>query len=202
MPSTRKIKAPTQLVVEGRDAEVFFSALLEHMQAHNVQVQDFGGTSELAGFLKALRITPGFSTRVSSLGIIRDAETGAPAAFQSVQSALTAAQLPVPSAPNQPTGDNPRVSIFILPDNRGPGMLETLCLAAVTGDPVMPCVETYLECVQQYAAAPPRNLAKAKVQAFLASRDRPGQLREAARRGYWPWDDPTFALVKQFLQAL
>ena len=81
-------------------------------------------------------------------------------------------------------------------------MLETLCLAAVTGDPVMPCVETYLECVQQYAAAPPRNLAKAKVQAFLASRDRPGQLREAARRGYWPWDDPTFAPMKQFLQAL
>ena len=43
MPSTKTIKTPTQLVVEGRDAEVFFSALLENMQARDVQVQNFGG---------------------------------------------------------------------------------------------------------------------------------------------------------------
>ncbi len=121
MPPPQKITAPKLLIVEGRDAEVFLGALLGHVQARGVQVQDFGGTSELAGFLKALRNTSGLSTRVSSLGVIRDAETDAQAAFQSVRSALAAARLPVPSVPNRPTGDNPRVSVFILPDNTSPG---------------------------------------------------------------------------------
>ena len=264
MPPPKAITAPKLLVVEGRDTEVFLSALLEtmglagiqvqglvkeeasrladalrglpnllawldalqtpsdiagsqiaacrsvcdallsHATTNDIQIQNFGGIGDLLHFLRALTGTAAFQrSTVPSLGIVRDAETDAAAAFQSVQSALTAAQLPVPSAPNQPAGDNPQVSVFILPDNRGPGMLETLCLAAVADDPVMSCIETYLECVRQYAAAPPQNLPKATVQAFLASRERPGlRLGEAAHRGYWPWDDPTFALVKQFLQAL
>ena len=70
MPSTKTIKTSTQLVVEGRDAEVFFRVLLGHIQARDVQVQDFGGTSELAGFLKgaakhARILDPGFSHSAS-----------------------------------------------------------------------------------------------------------------------------------------
>lgn len=264
MPPPQKITAPKLLVVEGRDAEVFLSALLQtiglagiqvqgfmkeeasrladalrglpnllawldalqtptdiesdqlaacqsvcnallaHATTSDIQIQDFGGIGDMRHFLTALTGTAAFQQNmVKSLGIIRDAEDNATGAFQSVRSALAAARLPVPSAPNQPAGENPRVSVFILPDNKEPGMLETLCLAAVTDDPVMPCVETYLECVRQYAAAPPQNLPKAKAQAFLASRERPGlRLGEAAHGGCWPWDAPTFAPMKQFLQAL
>jgi hypothetical protein len=49
-----------------------------------VQLQNFGGIQELKDFLKALRNSPDFATRVGSVGIVRDAETDPHAAFQSV----------------------------------------------------------------------------------------------------------------------
>ncbi len=223
MPPPKEITAPKLLVVEGRDAEVFLSALLQtmglagiqvqglvkeeasrladalrglpnllawldtlqtppdiessqlaacrsvcdtllaHATTSDIQIQDFGGIGDLRHFLRALTGTAAFQQNtVTSLGIVRDAEDNAADAFRRVQRDLTAARLPVPSVPNQPAGKNPRVSVFILPDNKEPGMLETLCLAAVADDPVMPCIETYLKCVQQHAAAPPQNLPKAK----------------------------------------
>jgi hypothetical protein len=203
MPVPKGIARPKQLVVEGRDAEGFFQALLNHMGLTDVQTQDFGGISELRGFLKALRNMPGFLAQVTSLGIVRDAETNAAAAFQSVCSALSGANLAVPAQVMVPVGHSPQVSVLILPDAATPGMLETICFQAVGHDPVIECVEQYFECVEQRMGSRPGNVDKARVQAFLASRPKPSlRLREAAHAGYWPWDSPTFDHVKQFLLAL
>jgi hypothetical protein len=96
MPPLRKITESKQLLVEGRDAEVFFQALLRFMSLTGIQVQNFGGIDELRGFLKALRNASGFRQTVTALGIVRDAETAPGAAFQSACSALNGANLPVP----------------------------------------------------------------------------------------------------------
>jgi hypothetical protein len=203
MPPPKPITESKQLVVEGRDAEAFFHALTNHTGLTGVQVQNFGGKDDLPGFLQALSITPGFVQMVTSLGVVRDAETDAAAAFQSVCSALENANLPVPRQPMVPIGDRPQVSVLILPDATTPGMLETICLQAVSSDPVMECIMQYFECVEQRMGSLPKNMPKAQVQAFLASRDRPGLLLgQAAHAGYWPWDNPAFEHVKQFLQAL
>ena len=202
MPAPTKITESKQLVVEGRDAEVFFHALLSDMCISDVQIQNFGGVSEVGGFLKALRIASGFA-QVVSLGIVRDAETNAAAAFQSVCGALRGANLPVPDQAMVPVGDRPQVSVLILPDGKTPGMLETICLQSVQDDAVMECIEHYFECVEQRTDSPPKNMPKARVQAFLASRLRSGLLLgEAAHKGYWPWDSPAFDHVRQFLQGL
>ena len=48
-----------------------------------------------------------------------------------------------------------------------------------------------------------KNVNKARVQAFLASRPKHVvHLGLAAYKGYWPWDDPAFDHVKQFLCTL
>ena len=202
MPVPTKITESKQLVVEGRDAEVFFYALLSDMRMTDVQIQNFGGVSELRGFLKALRNMPDFA-QVVSLGIVRDAVTNAAAAFQSVCSALSGANLPIPEQIMMPAGGPLRVSVLILPDGKTPGMLETICLQSVQGDPVMECIELYFECVQQRMSALPGNIPKAKVQAFLASRSTPGlRLGEAAHAKYWPWDSPVFDHVREFVQGL
>jgi len=200
MPSV--ISKSKQLLVEGRDAQEFFAALLNHLALREIQVQNFGGVNQLRGFLKAFRSGPGFA-RVASLGIVRDAETDPVAAFQSVCSALRSASLPVPTQAMQPVGQNPRVNVLILPDATTPGMLETICLRTVAHDPVIECVTRYFQCVEQQTGRRPGNIDKARVQAFLASRHRPGLLLgQAAHAGYWDLSSPALEHVRQFVQQL
>lgn len=203
MPRPKRVARPKQLLVEGRDAEVFFHALLDDVRVTGVQVQNFGGKDELRGFLKALRNASSFSQKVTSVGIVRDAETDAAAAFQSVCSALNAASFAVPTQVLAPAGHSPQVSVLILPDATTPGMLETLCRRTVDNDPVIECVEQYFECVEQQTGSLPTNIDKAWVQAFLVSRSRPGLLLgQAAHAGYWHFDSPALDHVKQFVREL
>jgi hypothetical protein len=203
VPEPRQIDKAKQLLVEGRSAEAFFNALLSNRAISDIQVQNFGGNNELPGFLRALRLGPGFVRQVVSLGIIRDAETNAEAAFQSVCGALQWAHLAVPEQVMSPVGMSPRVSVLILPDATTPGMLETVCLQAVADDPVMECLNQYFSCMEQCLNVMPNNIPKARIQAFLASRHRPGLLPgEAASAGYWPWHSTAFDNIKRFLQLL
>jgi hypothetical protein len=192
--------------VEGRDTFPFFMACLRELNLlHVVEIRNMGGIDELDAYLDTLQSISGFN-RVTSLGIIRDAEAEtAELAFESVCHSLRRAGLPVPTRPMTPTvGEERQVSVFILPDCANPGMLETLCLQAVQADPVMTCVDDYFQCAESRGAVIPTHwLPKARARVFLASRPRPHLLvGQAAHEGYWPWDNPAFDLLKQFLRAL
>ena len=125
MAKAIQIESAVQLLVEGNDPRNFFEAFVEHLSLANIQIQNFGGIYELRGFLSALVNAPGFQI-VQSIGIVRDAETSAERAFQSVQSSLERANLPVPDSPAERTDTNPAVTVLILPDDNRQGMLETL----------------------------------------------------------------------------
>ncbi len=197
-----RITRPRLLVVEGREEELFFGALIEHLGLQNVQTIPIGGKEQLRRNLKAVVATPGF-VEVVSLGVIRDANAHPDAAFQSVRDALQAVNLPAPKRPLVPVGESPRVAVLILPEVGMPGMLEDLCLRSIVQDPALPCVEQYFQCLQQEGFSLPDNVSKAKVQVFLASRPKVGlRLGEAAQAGYWPWDDPAFEQVKDFLRRI
>jgi hypothetical protein len=191
------------LLVEGMTPFQFFKALLKHINLLDViEIRNFGGVTDFTVFLETLIATPGFD-KVESLGIVRDAEDNANSAFASVCASLGRAGLDVPASSLSITTGKPRVSVFILPDCVAPGMIETLCMHAVSGDPSIPCISQYFECIARELTEMPSPIDKAQVQAFLASRVRPGlQLGEAAHAGYVPWDDVAFDKLKQFLRAL
>lgn len=197
-----EITKPRLLVVEGEDEKRFFEALIAHIELQGIQVLPIGGKRCLRQNLKALTLSPRFA-EVISLGIVRDADENPAAAFQSVSDALQAVNLPVPSNPLLPTGKNPRITVMILPAEDIPGCLEDLCLQSVAQDPARVCVEGYFQCLQRQGLPGPRNLARAHVQVFLASRQEAGKrLGEAAQAGYFPWDDNAFGRVKSFLHQL
>jgi hypothetical protein len=191
------------LLVEGITPFYFFLALLRHLGLQNeIEVRNFGGISDLHQALKLLVATPGFPN-VTSIGIVRDAETDALSSFDSVCSSLRAARLSIPSDMLEIAPGTPTISVLILPDCANPGMLENLCLQAVSTDLSIPCIDQYFDCLQQQGIETPNNLPKAQVQAFLASRERPGLLLgEAAQAGFIPWDAPAFDQLKQFLRTL
>jgi hypothetical protein len=183
------------LIGEGQD-----EALLAHLGILDVQVEAYGGKSNLSPYLKAFPVRPGASG-VAALGVTRDADDDVSRTFQSVCSLLTNQGLPTPPAPGQIVGGAPRVGVFLLPDNHNAGMLEDLCLTASRADPAMPCVDEFFRCVQVQAVRVPNNMAKARVHAWLASQLEPDRrLGEAARAGYWAWHDPAFADLEDFLR--
>lgn len=198
------IAEPNVVVVEGKEDELFFEALIEHLGLQRVQIMGIGGKTKLRKRLALLRTRPRFSELVS-LSVVRDANTDPCAAFQSVRDALQNASFPVPTRPFVPSGRSPEITVIILPDGNTPGMLEDLCLKALTSDPSMVCVEQYFQCLRQQGCPgpSPHHVSKAKIQTLLASKHEPGKrLGEAAQAGYWPWDQAAFQQLTSFFQRI
>ncbi len=211
----RPLTKVKQLLVEGRTPELFFAALAAHLRLESVEVWDFGSISQLTQFLKAFCARPEYKAQVQSLAIIRDAEFLPPApanqpvpsaverAFQSIRSSLAAAGQPSPDAPGIFAPTTPRDGVFVLPNCRDEGMLETLCLESVLTARTSQCIEQYFTCMETEAGPRPRNMPKARTFAFLATKDLSDALvGRAAQNGIWPWDCEAFQPLRAFLQAM
>ena len=202
MPDDLNFVESKLLLVEGRDEENFFEAFLRYLGVSGIQVLNYRGKNNLGNRLEVYVDVPSFA-QIQSIGIVRDADDNARSALQSVQSSLRNVGLPAPQDFLEPAGDSPRVAVFIMPNNADAGALEDLCLVALADDPAMGCVEAFMQCVQAAVATPPADAAKARMHAFLASREDPElRLGEAGQRRYLPWDNPAFGDLAQFLRAI
>jgi len=206
--SNTPIQLDTLLVAEGRDTFEFAVALLTRLGLQNqIEVRDGGGvgkrgTGDFEQYIQLLPAISGFH-KVSSMGMIRDADADPARAFQDACKALTRAGLPVPPAVPQPSPPTPKVTVMLLPDARSSGMLKTLYWRTLAGDPRVTCTEEFLACVARETGQPIARMDKSRVYAYIAAREEPWLLLgQAARAGYFPWDSAEFAEIKQFLQGL
>ena len=118
------------------------------MELSDFQIQNFGGVDELDNFLNLMVKMPGFHA-VKMLGVVRDAETSAEGAFQSVQSSLRNAGLPVPERPGERAGAAPAVNVLILPGEQSSGMLETLLCRTFANTAVDRCIDDFFKCFEE-----------------------------------------------------
>jgi hypothetical protein len=214
MPISNKKPAITRsklLIVEGRDEENFFEGGIAHLGASGVQVLGIGGKTQLTANLKVLRLDPNFAS-LDCIGIVRDADVTPPgssvsasnSAFASVCSSLSASgvQLPLPPSHGQFAAGPPRVGIFIMPDGKLDGMLETLCAQSLAALSEFACVTDYFACLRAHGKVP-GNMPKARAYAWLASCADPGKrVGEAALARYWPFNDLAFAEIWAFVRAM
>ena len=141
---------------------------------------------------------------MESIAVARDADESGDSAAQSVRDALAAA-LPVPNSPLE-SADDGRIAVryLIIPHGES-GALEDVCLASVAEDPAMACVDGYFDCIERSEIDGPKDawMSKAKVHAFLSSREDPAlRLGEAAERGVWRFDAPSFGALKDILRMM
>ena len=74
-------------------------------------------------------------------------------------------------------------------------MLEDVCLESIKSDPVMECIDQFIECVKasERSGLSQRLRPKRGFHAYLASQDRPDlRLGEAAESGIWNFDSDAF----------
>ncbi len=202
MIAPQQISRSVQLLVEGNDQRNFFEALVKDMYRDDIQVQNFGGVNDLRTFLSLWsRLLD--SSKIRSVGIVRDAEISAQAAFQSVQGALKNAGLDVPDRPRQLTNSSPNISVLILPDDNNSGMLETLLCRTFTDTQMNSCINEFFECIQTATTSKLHRPDKARAHAYIVTqRDPHISVGVAALRGYWTLDHPALSSVRQFLQTL
>jgi hypothetical protein len=186
---------------EGRDDQLVIQSLVKHLGL-NVRVEHTTGKDNLSNFLKSLLKRPEFAQQqVDSIGIFRDANGDSRAAFTSVRDALQQNAFVPPAAYGTYGSGTPRAGVCIVGVN-GRGMIEDVCLESIKDRPEFPCVDEYFACIVKKSA---RNkfLSKAKVRVWMASQaDYELYVGKAAEGGYWPWENPIFDSIKNFLKAL
>ncbi len=203
MPQPTAIKSAIQLIVEGNDQRNFFEAFTSHLSIANVQIQNFGGVTQLRDFLEGFVGATGFRETVQSLGIVRDAEISAGGAFQSVQSALSNAALPVPDSPAERTDTSPAVTVLILPGDNRQGMLETLLCESFADTSVEHCIDDFFKCVESLPDMSIERSDKARAHAYLTTKPNPHfSVGVAAKNDYWNLDHSVFSTVRDFLQMI
>jgi len=90
-----------------------------------------------------------------------------------------------------------------MPGGNALGTLEDLCLSSMVDDAAFSCMEQYFECLQPDKLFPDSQSGKAKVHAFLASREKPDlRLGESALAGFWPWTSGAYDDIVDFLASL
>lgn len=202
MAQPGRIERPKQLLVEGNDQRNFFEALIRHLTLPEIQVQDFGGVNQLRGFLSGFTGRSDFGA-VTSLGVVRDAEGSAQAAFRSVRDSIENANLPAPSMAGKRQNGNPSVSVLVLPGEGSPGMLETLLCRTFEGSEVDRCIDDFFACAEASPNVSIANPDKARAFAYLTTTPNPRHsVGVAAQQGVWNLDHDAFEGVRGFLKAL
>ena len=211
-----KILKKNLIFCEGRDEQEFLihylnSAALsyEHGFSDDFQVIDFGGNSELKQKLAILQNMEGFNS-ISSLLIIRDAETDATAACREIQQALINNNLSVPKAPHLWEGQALKVGFVLFPtcsNELKNGTLEDLCLT-ILSDPcangTLEEIDLFLNQLEHRRQKTFSRIFKTKLHTYFSVHNNYVSLKigEAAAAGAFDWNNIALEPLKDFLQEI
>ena len=202
---SRQILADTLLLVEGRDEESLFAALIDrHLGADSeIQIIGAGGVDKFPVNLDAIRTAAQARPTLRSIVVVRDADDDADSAFRSVCGHLHDVGYLPPAAHGELSDAIPSIGVFVVPDGFSPGALETLCRRSVDGTHAAGCVDEYFACLERHDAMLSRNTDKSFAHANLASmRDPLARVGEGARSGVRNLESPAFAALSRFLRDL
>ena len=204
----KRIHKKKLLLVEGKDEEVFFTELFKKTDIQDTQIISSGGKQQFKKIFPGIINTPDFD-KLQSLAVIQDADKDPSAAFESICSVLSKNKMKPPNQQGVFTDDTPRIAVFTIPDGKNTGKLESLCLSTVKSEPVMDCVDSFMDCVEQQSQSgagkykSPKDKHKARCKAFLSAMEEDiSSLGIATQKKYWDLDSEKLQPLKSFLKQL
>ena len=174
---------PHALIVEGRDdIHVAQHIWNRHSGSFSLSVLAKDGVENLLNSIRNEVRVPGRR----AVGIMVDADDDPSARWQSVANRLREVDIQPPTSPD-PDGTiiegNPRVGIWLMPDNASAGELEDFIADMIPpNDPVWPLSADYIDGIppahKKFSA---NKETRAKVHAWLAARENPRPMGQAIR---------------------
>lgn len=206
-------ETPHLIFCEGVDAYFFLIWFLDFIKQQNsafasFRVYNFGGINDLSKYLRIFSKLDGFCKIVRSICVVRDAETNASSAVQSIRRSLDKCKFAVPDTSCSKavgTGLYPQIATgFVLFPEIGErpesGTLEDLCLRILATENVETMLEHVNTTLEQYRDQLPR-LHKNRLHTFFSLTDKFVSLRigEAAKCRAFDYEKPEMRLLKSFL---
>jgi hypothetical protein len=195
----RNIEKQHLLLVEDDDDAAFFNALLEHWGFLDVtEVWPIGRGED---FKRKLGVLKTEFAKLKSVGVVQDANDDPSATYESIKRSLENHGLTIPDRYGQRSAGSPITHIIILPNGLdGTGGLESLCIGALEDDPVLSCVNDYIESLKELGVTyGVSDVDKAKVKAYLASDSLIRCLGDLASYDALSLDNDVFEKVKTFV---
>ncbi len=193
------------LLVEGKNDKHVVRHLCyrnESMPEFRIQVKDNVDTL-LNGIGAELKVS---GRKV--LGIIVDANEDLHARWDAVVNRLRSESIDVPYSGPDPSGIivecNPRVGIWFMPNNRAPGELENFISEMIPeDDPIWPRSEEYIDSIPSTNRKfKDKKVLRAKIHAWLATRENPRFMGQAIGAGDLKTDGPLSQTFVEWLRKL
>lgn len=142
--------------------------------------------------------------KLKVLGIFKYPDISQRETFNDICKAIKKNGFIVPEGMGQFASGNPKVGIYVLPDYRRNFRVESVCIKSQENHPLMKEVDIFLNSIiSNTKCVQPRNLTKAKCQAFLSvmpeSVNTPA---EACEKGYWNLEAECFRPLHIFLNNM
>ena len=181
MKQWSETEATKLLLVEGPDDK----HVIEHLRRKLApdlafRCQDTGGGDPL---LKAISPAMRPLERLA-LGIVADADDDLAARWQAIGNRLHETKVQLPAQPEHGgtiINSDPRVGVWLMPNNSTPGELENFVAELVPkGDPIWPLAEQYIDGIPgEHRRFSTRKELRAKLHAWLATRQEPRRMGAA-----------------------
>jgi hypothetical protein len=186
------------ILVEGLDDGLLVEEMcMEEGLADQIQILCFAQSGKMRDFLDLLVRDANFGL-VTHLGLTKDADNDPEAARQSLTDAWARAKRAIADIGRE----EPRCSVFVVPDNHQSGRLEDLCLAAPTIPKLLKCAEDMYTCAGG-AASHKIDREKSIVAAYLSMMERPGlQIGTGAQAGCWNLRSDVFGPLRDFVKSV
>ena len=173
------------LLVEGTDDEhVVYHLCHGHRAMPQFSIQKKEGIDNVLADIGLEILAPGRK----AIGIIVDANDDLDARWRAVTNRLREENIEVPDSPD-PTGtiisSTPRVGLWFMPDNTSPGELENFVSEMIPDDdPIWPRSQHYIDDIPESDRKfTEKKILRAKVHAWLATREDPRPMGTAIRAG-------------------
>lgn len=221
MPKLQLKGSTTCLVLcEGIDAKFFLIWLLDYYKKHgisefeHIQVEDFGGITQLSDSLAVWKNISGFKKQINSLCIIRDAETNFLNSCQSIRGSLQKNDFPVSNQAWAVKDENGfKVAYLVFPgtkDENGnykAGTLEDLCLEALADNSKtakLSSIDSFIEQAKNEFNIQFPRLHKTRLHEFLVMHDKfvDCKIGEAAKAGAFDFENDVIKEIAGIFKEL
>lgn len=205
-----KVYSENTILVEGGDDEMLISALIQNrnLPINSLTIEPKDGYSSILSRLTNMPSNSGFRN-IKKLLVIADANSaGTQTRFQEIVTKLDPANFSIPTSLGQLSSHVPnqkQVGIFLFPDNQYNGIVEDLCLKALTHPDKMHCIEEHIRCIRHKGlfATNAADLPKSKFHIYMSTSTKPtGSIGGATQSGDLDLNSNKFNLIVNFLQLL
>ena len=195
------------LLVEGQDDEhVVRHLCLRSQPIPPFHIENKLNVDNLLDSIKQEVRVPGRN----AVGILVDANDDLNARWSAVANRLREGNIEVPRTPEptgtliEGTGRIPRVGIWLMPDNTSPGELENFVSEMIPNDdPVWPRSQSYIDGIPKSGRKfTEKKVPRAKVHAWLATREEPRKMGVAIRARDLHVDGPLSTRFANWLRQL